>query len=88
MSSTFSTNVTECLNRETEQSAYGAAIDFEQIWDKNRLNECVQFIDSKQCNKVSIALHFIFIPVEQLNSRVLLQFLVIIKRFVYNSPMT
>lgn len=61
MSSTFSSEVTECLNRETEQSAHGAAIEFEQIWDKHRLNECVQFIDSKKFNKVSISLQFIFI---------------------------
>lgn len=60
MSSAFSTNDTECLNRETEHSIHDAA-DFQQIWDKQRLKECVQFIDSHQFNKVSIPFHSIFV---------------------------
>lgn len=57
MSSAFSTSDTECLNRETEQNVHGAAAELEQIWDKHRLNECVQFIDSNECNKVSFKFH-------------------------------
>lgn len=53
MTSAFSTNDTECLNRETEHNIHAAA-NFDQIWDKQRQNECVQFIDSHQFNKVSI----------------------------------
>lgn len=59
MSSAFSTSDTECLNRETEHSVHDAAADFDQIWDKQRLNECLRFIDSHQCNKASIPLYFI-----------------------------
>lgn len=59
MSSAFSTSDTECLNRETEHSVHDAAANFDQIWDKQRLNECLQFIDSHQCNKASIPLHSI-----------------------------
>lgn len=58
MSSAFSTSDTECLNRETEHSVYDAAADFDQIWDKQRLNQCVQFIDSHQFHKVSNSIHF------------------------------
>lgn len=53
MTSAFSTNDAECLARETEHSVHDA-VDFEQIWDKQRLAECIKFIHSHQFNKVSI----------------------------------
>lgn len=59
MTSAFSTNDTECLNRDIEHSIHDAA-NFEQIWDKQRLNDCLQFVDSYEFSKVSITNRFCY----------------------------
>lgn len=54
MTSAFSTNDTECLNRETD---HGLAVgDLNEIWNVQRLDECVKWINLYQFGKVSV--HF------------------------------
>lgn len=50
MTSAFSSNDTECLSRNTEHE-----INIEnlyEIWDEQRLNECVKWINTQQYDKV------------------------------------
>ena len=84
MSSAFSTNDTECLNRETEHNVHDAT-EFEQIWDQQRLNDCIQFINSQQFNKVSISFCFHF-PIN--HHPIISNPYVTCYRFVSNFPMT
>lgn len=51
MTSAFSTNDTECLSRDTEHQIDIENID--EIWNEQRLNECVKWINTYQYDKVS-----------------------------------
>lgn len=50
MTSAFSTNDAECLSREAEHEINISSID--EIWNENRLNECVLWIKENQFQKV------------------------------------
>lgn len=50
MASTFSTNDTECLGRATEHELEINSLD--DIWNDQRLNECVLWIKENQFQKV------------------------------------
>lgn len=52
MTSAFSSNDTDCLNRVTEHEIDVENID--EIWDERRLDECVKWINSHQYDKVSV----------------------------------
>lgn len=52
MTSAFSSNDTECLSRDTEHEIDVENID--EIWDENRLGECIKWINAHQFDKVSV----------------------------------
>lgn len=58
MTSAFSSNDTECLSRDTEHEIDVEGI--EDIWDEQRLDECVKWINTNQFAKVSIRLRVSF----------------------------
>lgn len=51
MASAFSTNDAECLNRNTEHNI--DIINLHEIWNDERLNECVSWIRENHFQKVS-----------------------------------
>lgn len=61
MTSAFSTNDTECLNRPTIQDLDVKNLD--EIWNEQRLTECIEWISAHQFERVSgkieIGLHLI-----------------------------
>lgn len=52
MSSAFSTNDADNLNRQTEH--VNRVENLNEIWNKQRLDECIKWIDSHQYENVSI----------------------------------
>lgn len=55
MTSAFSSSDTECLSRNTEHE-----IDIEnlnEIWNEQRLNECVNWINTHQFEKVCLYIY-------------------------------
>lgn len=52
MTSAFSTSDAECLNRNTEHDI--EIIHLEEIWNDERLDECVSWIKENQFQKVSL----------------------------------
>lgn len=56
MTSAFSTNDTECLSRSTEHQL--AVESLEEIWNQQRLSECVNWLNEHHYDKVCIELFY------------------------------